>query len=359
MNGGIYSCRIKISALLKFFWSRFHSLFALPFADFVYSMAVKSKCNKAIEDLGSLKGFQKVNNFSVKYQLVDFRANQSRDGGKVDEAGLIAEFQKFPFASELDRADSLKGDITLPTLTFKRERDGEEVGIWTEDAAGFDLCLVSGSKKKFLRSLTAEEVEDVLAQFKTKSVLEIELKREDAAEPSEGGAPKPGQGVVFYNSQWRWLHIICLSFAVGGIYLAVSDQGRKSFGNYIVIAFCSLFSLFFIRGALFGFRVRLASDGRSLRWQEGRKKGSVKLTSIAAISIDYSPPKPGKNLDIALVTLQLSNGHDIELPINLGNQVLRARNWRMLRELAAYVQKFSPTVRVNPGKSDYDKSEKK
>jgi hypothetical protein len=39
--------------------------------------------------------------------------------------------------------------------------------------------------QKFLRGLTAPEVEDVLAQFKTKSILDINLKRAEAVINSE------------------------------------------------------------------------------------------------------------------------------------------------------------------------------
>jgi len=299
-----------------------------------------------------------MNNYNVRIQLVDFRANQSRPAGTVDEDGLVGEFRKFPFASELKRADDLKGDITFPTITFKRESDDEEIGIWTDDAERFDLCLTRSATKKFLRSLTAPEVEDVLAQFRTKSVLDIELHSGETSMPAEAQTADTGQGVVFYNAQWQWLMILMMAFPAGGIYLAFSIKGG-GFGKYLVIVFCSLFSLIFIRGALFGFRVRLASDGRSLSWQEGRKKGSVKLKDIAAISIDYSPPTPDKHLDIARVILLLSNGRDIELPINLGDKVLRPYHWRRLRELAAHIQKFSPTMRVNAGKSDYNTSAKK
>jgi hypothetical protein len=299
-----------------------------------------------------------MNNYAVRHQLVDFRENQSRPAGTVDEDGLVSAFLNFPFASEVKRAEDLKGDITYPTITFKRESDGEEMGIWTDDAERFDLCLTRNSTKQFLRSLTAPEVEDVLAQFKTKSVIDIELHRGEASMSAEAQTADTAQGVVFYNAQWQWLHIVMMAFPVGGIYFAFSIMGG-GFGKYFVIAFCSLFSLLFIRGALFGFRVRLASDGRSLSWQEGKKKGSVKLKDIAAISIDYSPPKPGKNMDMAHVTLELSNGHDVELPINLADRVLRASNWRRLRELAAHVQKFSPTLTVDAGKSDYNSSAKK
>jgi hypothetical protein len=283
-----------------------------------------------------------MNNYSVRHQLVDFRANQSRPAGTVDEEGLVSAFLNFPFASELKRAEDLKGDITYPTITFKRESDGEEMGIWTDDAERFDLCLTRNATKKFLRSLTAPEVEVVLAQFKTKSVPEIVLKREEPITLFEGAAPEMGQGVVFYNSQWQLGMIFAMIFPVGVIYLALNMKARglwEHFCEYSLIAFAILFSLFF--------------------WQEGRKKGSVKLKDIAAIYIDFSPPQPGSHFDgITRVYLELSNGRDAELPPNFGN-VLRARNWRIMRELAAHIQKFSPTMRVNAGRSDYNSSAKK
>lgn len=293
----------------------------------------------------------RMNYYSVRYQLVDMPANESRSAESVSDDGLVTEFRKFPYASELKRAEKLKGDITLPTLTFKRESDGEEIGIWTEDAARFDLCLIRDSKKKFLRSRTAPEVEDVLEQFKTKSVLEIEAKGMTA--PAASGASPPdaaAQGIVFYDSQGRWVAILNMAFVVGGIYFAV--RYVEGFGKYVVIVFLGLFSLIWIKACLFGFGVRLASDGRLLNWREGSKKGSVELKNIAAISIDTPRPAMRRGPDMTLVTLKLTDGRDMELPPNLGTG-LRLENWRQLRELAAHVRLFSPALEVDAGNSDF------
>ena len=68
----------------------------------------------------------------------------------------------------------MKAGATFPTITVKKQSDGEEVAIWTVDAKRFDLCFVHDRKKRFLNNQSNGEVETILSRFKTESVLAIQ-----------------------------------------------------------------------------------------------------------------------------------------------------------------------------------------
>jgi hypothetical protein len=114
-----------------------------------------------------------VNSYDVTFQLVDSPTDESQPGGSIAADALIEAFQKFPFAEEVKRAEAMKARATFPTITFKRQSDGEQVAIWTDDAKRFDLCFVHDGKKRFLNNQSKEEVEAILSRFKTESVLAI------------------------------------------------------------------------------------------------------------------------------------------------------------------------------------------
>ena len=114
-----------------------------------------------------------MNAYDVTFQLVDSAVTESAPGGTIAADKLIEAFQRFPFAEEVARGQSMMDGATFPTITFKRQSDGEEVAIWTDDAKRFDLCFVRDRKKKFLNSRSKEEVEAILNRFRTESVLTI------------------------------------------------------------------------------------------------------------------------------------------------------------------------------------------
>jgi hypothetical protein len=116
----------------------------------------------------------KMNSYDVTFQLVDSAMDESKPGGTIAADRLIEAFQSFPFAEEVKRAKTIKNGATFPTITFRRNSDGEEIAIWTDDASRFDLCFVHGARKKFLNSQSKEEVEVILNRFQTESVLAIQ-----------------------------------------------------------------------------------------------------------------------------------------------------------------------------------------
>lgn len=105
--------------------------------------------------------------FDVTFQLVDSPVDRSESGGSVASDGLVGVFHDFPFAKEIERA---KEGATFPTITFRRQSDGEEVAVWTDNAEMFDLCFVKDGKKSFLTNRTKSQVADILARFRAESV---------------------------------------------------------------------------------------------------------------------------------------------------------------------------------------------
>ena len=115
-----------------------------------------------------------MNSYDVTFQFVDSPTDESRPGGTIAADRLIDAFQKFPFADEIKRAQTMRDGATFPTITFKRQSDGEEIAICTDDADRFDLCFVADRKKRFLNNQSKEEVETILGRFQTESVLAIQ-----------------------------------------------------------------------------------------------------------------------------------------------------------------------------------------
>ncbi len=108
-----------------------------------------------------------MSSFDVTFQLVDSPVDKSENGGSVAGDGLVGVFRDFPFAKEIARA---KEGATFPTITFRRQGDGEEVAVWTDNAELFDLCLVKDGKKSFLNKRSKAQVEEILLRFRTESV---------------------------------------------------------------------------------------------------------------------------------------------------------------------------------------------
>jgi|ERR1041385_7002570 hypothetical protein len=114
-----------------------------------------------------------MNTYDVSFQFVDSPRDQSKPGSTIPADRLIDAFRDFPFADEIKRADTVAGGPTLPTISFKRKSDGEEIAVWTEDALRFDLCLVGGGEKAFVNNRSKEEVEMMLSRFATESIAQI------------------------------------------------------------------------------------------------------------------------------------------------------------------------------------------
>jgi hypothetical protein len=83
--------------------------------------------------------------------------------------------------------------------------------------------------------------------------------------------------LVIYDHRVRWVAVLNMAFVVAGICLALRSGSGVTL--YLPVAFLALFSLFWIRDLLFGFRLKLVSDGCTLHWQDGKSVGSVFLSS--------------------------------------------------------------------------------
>jgi hypothetical protein len=97
-----------------------------------------------------------MNTFDVTFQLVDSPVDKSVPGGSIGGDALVGVFRDFPFANEIARA---KEGATSPTIAFKRQSDGEEIAIWTENAETFELALVKDGKWSFLNNRSKAQVE--------------------------------------------------------------------------------------------------------------------------------------------------------------------------------------------------------
>jgi hypothetical protein len=282
-----------------------------------------------------------MNSYDVSFQLVDSPTDQRKSAGSVDADGLVPEFRKFPFADEVKRAETLKGDITFPTLIFKRQSDGEEISIWTDNGTWFDLCLVHDSTKSYLSHQTKKEAESILSRFQTESVLDIQPAR-PGFDDREEEAVRPGtESVVIYDGRVRWVAAINLAFAVAGIYFAM--RFVPGMGRYVAVVFLSLFSLFWIKDFLFGFRIRLVSDGQLLTWQEKNQTGTVAMKNVTKILVGVGRPQTRSMPLQTCIRFAQADGREKSLPPNIANG-LRAGNWRRLRQLIAHIRTITPVV---------------
>lgn len=158
------------------------------------------------------------------------------------------------------------------------------------------------------------------------------------------GLDKP---LVIYDHRVRWVAALNMTFVVAGIWLALRFGSGPSL--YIPVGFLALFSLFWIRDLLFGFRLKLMSDGSTLHWQEGKDVGSVPLAEIRKVVIGVRRPvRVGDSgvLGWTYVRFQLRSGAEQALPPNIASG-LRSRNWRHLKRLVSHVRTVS-NVPVEP-----------
>src|SRR5579871_4998195 len=96
-------------------------------------------------------------------------------------------------------------------------------------------------------------------------------------------------GMVFYNTRTRWVAVINLTAAGTGIFLSLRYVDGAL--RWLMAVFLLLFSLFWVRDILFGFPLKLVSDGTRLHWQDGKQTGAVPMKQIARISVGVAAPK--------------------------------------------------------------------
>jgi hypothetical protein len=118
-----------------------------------------------------------MNSYDVTFQLVDSPVDESKPGGAIPGDKLVEAFREFPFEAQVKKGESMAGDATFPTISFRRQSDGQEIAIWTDDATRFDLCLVNAGQKSFINNRSRQEVEGILTRFQTESVTDIRPKR--------------------------------------------------------------------------------------------------------------------------------------------------------------------------------------
>jgi hypothetical protein len=137
-----------------------------------------------------------------------------------------------------------------------------------------------------------------------------------------------------------------MAFFVAFIWVAI--RFCSGFDRYLLIAICTAFCLFWIRDLLFGFRLRLISDGSTICWQEGKETGSVPLAQIRKVLIGVREPAEYGfgSVSRTFVRLQLSNGVELALPPNIGTG-LRSKKWRHLKRLVSQIRTISD-VSVEP-----------
>ncbi len=151
---------------------------------------------------------------------------------------------------------------------------------------------------------------------------------------------------VIYDHRVRWIAAINMAFVVAGIWFAL--RFVSGFDLYLMVGFLFLFSLFWVRDLIFGFRLKLLSDGVTLHWQEGQKSGSVPLVQIQKVLIaEQKPVQIGDSvLGWTHVRLRLRTGAEQALPPNIASG-LRSRKWRHLKRLVSHIRTVSP-VSVEP-----------
>ena len=159
--------------------------------------------------------------------------------------------------------------------------------------------------------------------------------------PPGGDRTPKSDEAVFYDKRVRWVAAINLAFVVGGIWFSV--RVVPGFGKYFMIVFLSLFSLFWIKDFLFGFRLMLISDGRVLNWKESVREGSVEIKDIQKVLVGVGIPSGRRKYSPTYIRLQQAYGNEVELPPNIAAG-LRARDWRGLRKLLDHIRTATPVV---------------
>ncbi|MEW6303573.1 MAG: hypothetical protein AB1705_08890 [Verrucomicrobiota bacterium] len=145
--------------------------------------------------------------------------------------------------------------------------------------------------------------------------------------------------MIIYDHRVRWVAAVNMAFVVAGMWLALEFGSGASL--YVPVVFLGLFSLFWIRDLLFGFRLMLASDGCRLRWQDGKASGSVLLADIRKVLIGTKTDQIGDDvMGWTYVRFALRSGAECDLPSNIASG-LRAQSWRRLRQLVTHIRTVS------------------
>lgn len=142
--------------------------------------------------------------------------------------------------------------------------------------------------------------------------------------------------LIIYNHRIRWVAIVNMTFVIAGIWLAFRFVSGASL--YVSVIFLALFSLIWIRDLLFGIRIMLVSDGATLRWQDDKVTGSVKLADIRRVLIGATATQVGDGvMGRTHIRFALSSGDECVLPPNIASG-LRAQSWRRLKQLVAHIR---------------------
>jgi hypothetical protein len=148
---------------------------------------------------------------------------------------------------------------------------------------------------------------------------------------------EPNEAFVIYDHRVRWVAAINMAFFVASIWFGL--RFCSGVNRYIVLVFCGGFCLFWIHDLIFGIRLKLLSDGRTLHWQDGKESGSVRLAEICKVLIGARRPVQigGTFLGWTYIRFLLRNGTERELPPDLA-QGLRARKWQKLKRLVSHIR---------------------
>jgi hypothetical protein len=148
---------------------------------------------------------------------------------------------------------------------------------------------------------------------------------------------EPDAAFVIYDRRVRWVAAINMAFFVAFIWYGL--RYCTGVNRYIVLVFSGGFCLFWSHDLIFGIRLKLLSDGRTLQWQDGKQTGSVRLAEIRRVLIGARKPIQigSTSLGWTYVRFLLRDGSERELPPNLA-QGLRARKWKQLKRMVSHIR---------------------
>lgn len=290
------------------------------------------------------------------------------------DSGTIANWQTDVVAEDITRllhrheiTPELISDETGSYLSWSASGLDYWINIecFDTDPPSFRLDIGVGKRRMLLfgRELPDSVFanESWVAELKKLNSSEEDLTSNEKPLPSKKSEPKE---ILIFSHQGWWVAALNLSLSIGGIYFTaqfVHDATNKTIG----IVFLSLFGLFWVKFFLFGWRLKMSTDGRFLKWQDGGQIDSVEMKRIKAVivhwpgivSVDgrlfvkrgnrgYCPPPE--------IALQLTNGEKKSFSPNLAD-VLRGRDWSKLREMIANIRTVSPVVlRADPKLKIYE-----
>jgi hypothetical protein len=150
--------------------------------------------------------------------------------------------------------------------------------------------------------------------------------------------------LVIYDHRVRWVAALIMALMAG--FACVVIKYVPGFGVYLSLGFLGLFSLFWIQDLLFGFRIKLTSDGSALHWQEGKARGRLPLADIQKILIGVQQTKAEVVWSRAYIRFVLKTGTVQHLPPGLAKG-LYSRNWQHFKRLVSHIRTVS-IVPVEP-----------